>query len=141
VTGSQYAVRSPGVEDADKLCELRFEMDEPDGIVVVATQPDGEIVGFASAGPTRDEDAPIAWELYAINVLAAHHGTGISDQLINAAIAERPATLWVVTDNARAIAFYRRHGFGLEGTTRLHEGTGVPETRWVRQHPQIRTHK
>ena len=88
MTGSQYAVWSRGVEDADNVCELRFEMDEPDGIVVVATQPDGEIVGFASAGSTRDEDAPTEWELYAINAVAAHHGTGISDQLINAVIAE-----------------------------------------------------
>ncbi|MDQ1538866.1 MAG: hypothetical protein QOE58_3259, partial [Actinomycetota bacterium] len=80
--------------------KLRFEVDEPDGIVVVATGPDDEIVGFASAGPTRDEDAPTEWELYAINVLAAHHGSGIANQLMSAAIAQRPASLWVVRDNA-----------------------------------------
>jgi ribosomal protein S18 acetylase RimI-like enzyme len=110
---------------------LRFEMDEPDGIVVVATGQDGEIVGFASAGPSRDEDAPTGWELYAINVLAAHHGTGIADQLINAVIAQRAATLWVVADNARAQGFYRRHGFGVEGAAKVHEGTGAPEVRMI----------
>ena len=113
--------------------KLRFEMDEPDGNVVVATGPDVEIVGFAAAGPTRDEDAPTDWELYAINVLADHHGTGVADQLIIAAIAERPATLWVVNDNARAEAFYRRHGFSVEGATKLHDGTGASEMRMVRR--------
>ena len=113
--------------------KLRFEMDEPDGTVLVATGPDGEIVGFAAAGPTRDEDAPTDWELYAINVLADHHGTGVADQLIIAAVAERPATLWVVNDNARAEAFYRRHGFSVEGATKLHDGTGASEMRMVRR--------
>jgi GNAT superfamily N-acetyltransferase len=111
---------------------LRFEMDEPDGIVVVATGADGEIVGLASAGPTRDEDAPTEWELYAINVLAAHHGTGVADQLIAAVIAQRPATLWVVRENARAHAFYRRHGFTTGGATKVHEATGASEVRMVR---------
>ena len=114
---------------------LRLEMDEPDGIVVVAAGPDDEIVGIASSGPSRDEDAPTEWELYAINVLAAHHGTGVADQLITAVIAQRPVTLWVLRDNARARAFYRRHGFGVEGATKIHDGTGAPEIRMVRQMP------
>ena len=108
-------------------------MDEPDGTVLVATGPDGGIVGFAAAGPTRDEDAPTDWELYAINVLADHYGTGVADQLIIATLAERPATLWVVNDNVRAEAFYRRHGFSVEGATKLHDGTGASEIRMVRR--------
>jgi L-amino acid N-acyltransferase YncA len=112
--------------------KLRFEMDEPDGIVVVATGLDGEIVGLASAGPTRDLDALTEWELYSINVLAAHHGSGVADQLITAAVGERPATLWVFRDNARADAFYRRHGFGVDGATKIHEGTGALEIRMIR---------
>jgi ribosomal protein S18 acetylase RimI-like enzyme len=111
---------------------LRLEMDEPDGVVVVATGPDEEIVGLASAGPTRDGDAPTEWELYSINVLAAHHGSGVADQLLGAAVADRPATLWVVRDNARADAFYRRHGFHVEGATKIHEGTGASEIRMIR---------
>jgi len=111
---------------------LRFEMDDPDGVVVVATGRDDEIVGLASAGPTRDEDAPTEWELYSINVLAAHHGSGAADQLITAAVADRPATLWVVRDNRRADAFYRRHGFSVEGATKIHEGSGATEIRMIR---------
>lgn len=124
--------------DATKVRELaapswrlRFEMDEPDGIVVVAAGLDGEIVGFASAGPTRDADAPTEWELYSINVLAAHRGTGVADQLIAAVLGERPATLWAVKENGRAHSFYRRHGFLFEGATKIHEGTGASEIRMI----------
>lgn len=111
---------------------LRFEMDEPDGIVVVATGLDGAIIGFASAGPGRDEDAPTEWELYGVNVLAAHHGTGIADQLVDAVLAQRPASLWVIRENGRAQAFYRRRGFSMEGATKVHEGSGATEIRMVR---------
>lgn len=111
---------------------LRFEVDEPDGVVVVATGRDDEIVAMASAGPSRDQDAPTEWELYSINVLAAHHGSGVADQLITAAVAQRPATLWVIRDNARAEAFYRRHGFSIEGATKIHEGSGAIEVRMIR---------
>ena len=128
---ADYLERLDPVKSAERW-RLRFEMDEPDGIVVVATGLDGEIVGFASAGPTRDKDAPTEWELYAINVLAAHHGSGVANQLIIAAIGERPATLWVARDNARARAFYRRHGFSVEGATTVHEGSGAPEIRMIR---------
>jgi ribosomal protein S18 acetylase RimI-like enzyme len=111
---------------------LRLEMDEPDGIVVAATGPDGETVGFATAGPTRDQDCLTEWELYSINVLAAHQGTGVANQLIPAALAQRPATLWVIEDNARAQAFYRRHGFTVEGATKVHQGSGGTEVRMIR---------
>ena len=112
---------------------LRLEVDEPDSVVAVAVAGEaGEIVGFAAAGPTRDGDAPTGWELYAINVLAAHHGTGLADDLVGAAIGDRPASLWVLVDNARAQAFYRRHGFSPDGARKVHEGTGAPEIRMVR---------
>ena len=107
-------------------------MEEPDGIVVVATGLDGAIIGFASAGPSRDEDAPTAWELYGVNVMAAHHGTGVADQLVDAVLAQRPASLWVIRENGRAQAFYRRRGFSMEGAAKVHEGSGATEIRMVR---------
>ena len=106
-------------------------MDEPDGIVVVSTELDGEIMGLASAGPTRDVDALTRWELYAINVSAPYQGSGVGDQLIAAVMGHRPTTLWVLRDNARAQAFYRRHGFTVEGGTGFHEATGAPEIRMI----------
>lgn len=106
-------------------------MDEPDGVVVVSTGMDAEIVGMASAGPTRDVDAPTRWELYAINVLASHYGTGLASQLLDAVLGQRPTTLWVHRENARARAFYVHQGFSLEGGTKLHEMTGAPEIRMI----------
>ena len=111
---------------------IRLEVDEPGSRVAAAVDESGTMVGLATAGVTRDLDAPTAWELYSINVAAHHHGTGVADQLITAVIAERPATLWVVRENTRAQAFYRRHGFGVEGATKAHEGTGAREIRMVR---------
>ena len=118
---------------------LRVEMDEPDGIVVVATGVDGEIVGLATAGPTRDEDAPTVWELYSINVVAEQRGTGVADQLITAVMGERPTTLWSVRENGRAHAFYRRHGFTRQGGTMHDQPSDAVEIRMIRgqQSPQL----
>jgi len=111
---------------------LRLEVDEPDSVVVVANLPDGELVGFATAGLTRDDDGPTAWELYSINVLAAHHGTGVADDLLVAAVGDRPASLWVLTGNHRAQSFYSRYQFAPDGSTKVHEATGAAEIRLTR---------
>ena len=55
-----------------------------------------QIVGFIAVGPARDDDAPTTTELQVINVLAAHHGTGLANQLLTAALGDDPAYLWVV---------------------------------------------
>jgi GNAT superfamily N-acetyltransferase len=93
---------------------------------------DTGVVGIVTAGPSRDDDAPTPDELYAINVLARGHGTGVADDLLAEAIGHRAATLWVVDGNARAIAFYRRHGFADEGGRKPEPGTGVLEIRMAR---------
>lgn len=111
---------------------MRVEVDDPDARVLIAVDEDGEVVGMATAGVTRDADAPTAWELYSINTVAAVHGSGLGDRLLDAAIGARPASLWVLGTNARAQAFYRRHGFVADGATKVHEGSGQPEVRMVR---------
>ena len=123
----------PSTESAVRKWRLRLEVDEPDSVLVVATAGgDDELIGFASGGPSRDADAPAEWELYAINVLAAHHGSGVADDLMASVVGDRAASLWVLEGNARAQAFYRRHGFTPDGAGRMHEGTGAPEIRMVR---------
>ncbi|GAA5017122.1 GNAT family N-acetyltransferase [Actinopolymorpha pittospori] len=91
-----------------------------------------EIVGFIAVGPARDDDAPTSTELQVINVLAAHHGTGLANQLLTAALGDAAAYLWVVEGNERALAFYRRHRFAVDGAAKKHPGTGVNELRMVR---------
>jgi ribosomal protein S18 acetylase RimI-like enzyme len=90
------------------------------------------IVGITSSGPARDADAPAVHELYAINVLARGHGTGVANALLEHAVGDRAAFLWVVEGNARAQAFYRRHGFVDDGGRKPEPETGVVEIRMLR---------
>jgi ribosomal protein S18 acetylase RimI-like enzyme len=92
------------------------------GTVVVAER-DREIRGFAFAGPASHPDATKGIQparslhLFSIYVLAADHDTGTGHRLLEAAIGDRPAQLWVARDNDRARTFYRRHGFCEDGAT------------------------
>ena len=93
---------------------------------------DGEVVGIAIAGPSRDDDAPAPRELMATYVRKAHQGTGIADDLLAAAIDGGPTSLWVYRDNARASAFYVNHGFIPDGDERT-DSVGILEIRMVRR--------
>jgi ribosomal protein S18 acetylase RimI-like enzyme len=90
------------------------------------------IVGLATSGPPRDDDPPVPLELYAINVLRRAHGTGLADDLLARTVGDRPAYLWVLEGNDRAIAFYRKHGFSDEGGRKPEPATGVVEIRMAR---------
>ncbi|MDT0118309.1 GNAT family N-acetyltransferase [Microbacterium sp. PRF11] len=83
---------------------------------VVAVQ-DGDIIGFGAVQPTPETDAVRPAELTMLYVLAAAHGSGAGQALLDAVLADRPASLWVAADNPRAHAFYRRNGFVADGTT------------------------
>lgn len=93
---------------------------------------DGEVIGIAIAGPTKDEDAPVERELYAIYVREAHQGTGLADDLLDAALGDGPASLWVYRDNPRASAFYVHHDFIPDGEERA-DSVGILEIRMVRR--------
>jgi ribosomal protein S18 acetylase RimI-like enzyme len=112
---------------------LRLEVDEPESRVATAIDEAGTIIGLATAGATRDQDAPTDWELYSINVLAERQGGGVADDLIRVTVGDSDTTVWVSTENLRAQGFYLRHGFRVEGAAKVHEGTGAPEMRMVRR--------
>ena len=101
--------------------------------MAAALDQEGAIIGLAAAGTTRDADAPTAWELYSINVTAEQQGSGVADDLIRITAGDTGTTVWVLTENARAQGFYRRHGFGTEGASRMDEVTGAREIRMVRR--------
>jgi ribosomal protein S18 acetylase RimI-like enzyme len=88
---------------------------------VRVAETDGIIVGFGMAGPALGEDAVRDLELYSIYVATAHHGGGAAQALLDAVLGAAPAQLWVVADNARAQAFYRRNGFQPDGATKIEE--------------------
>ena len=87
----------------------------------VVAEVGGAVIGFASAGEAfaHDEQKLLApartLQVYAINVLAVHHGTGVGQRLLDAVVADEPAQLWVAKANARARAFYARNGFEADG--------------------------
>lgn len=97
----------------------------------MARDADG-IVGLTTSGPARDDEAPTEHELYAINVLARAHGTGLGAALLEQAVGDRAAYLWVLDGNARAAAFYRRHGFADDGGRKPEPDTGLVELRMSR---------
>jgi GNAT superfamily N-acetyltransferase len=55
-------------------------------------------------------------ELWALYVRKAYYSTGVGYALFETVIGDRAAYLWVLAGNRRAIDFYERQGFRLDGT-------------------------
>jgi GNAT superfamily N-acetyltransferase len=95
----------------------------------VAARGEG-IVGFVTAGPSRDHDGVKCGEVFAINLIADAWGTGAGARLLATAVAYlkaegfEEATLWVLDTNARARRFYEREGWQLDGATKTDEERG-----------------
>ena len=79
------------------------------------------LVGFAGTGPARDNDVELDEELYALYVRAEHYGTGVGYALLEHVLGDRAAYLWVLAGNERAVGFYERQGFRLDGTEDEHD--------------------
>lgn len=109
------------------------------GDVLRVGEVEGAVVGFAMAGPGRLDEGPAAYaaeegdgfvglpagqELEALYVLAAHHGTGVGQALLDAVVAPGAAYLWVARDNPRARGFYRRNGFVEDGAEVVEQHLG-----------------
>lgn len=90
---------------------------------------DGQVLGWISAGASRDSDAtPTTGEVWAIYVDPPHWRGSIGRRLWDVARAHFTragcvdATLWVLKENVRALAFYRALGFEVEdGQEKLFE--------------------
>ena len=101
---------------------------------------DGAVVGFVSGGPNRDELADEVAELYALYVTQEFWGTGVGEALMEhiSRAYFRPfdaVTLWVLRENSRAIRFYKKIGFALDGEEKLivFGDDSVPERRMRRE--------
>lgn len=93
----------------------------------------GALIGFAGAGASQDADPVRAQQLFFIYLLADAQGSGAGQELLDHVLGDAPATLWVLEGNARALRFYERNGFALDGA-RQPTGfdTGGDELRMVR---------
>jgi GNAT superfamily N-acetyltransferase len=100
---------------------------------VVVTEVDGEVVGFAQAVPSRDEPPVRPLELTTLYLRAAQHGSGLGQELLDAVLGDRPASLRVAEQNPRARRFYERNGFSPDGAREVLESwEGLVEVRLVR---------
>ncbi len=82
---------------------------------------DGDrVVGFACYGAYRDDSLQNAGEIYAIYILRDYYGKCVGYRLMNAAMEQLrgydQVALWVLKGNTRALRFYERYGFRLDGT-------------------------
>jgi GNAT superfamily N-acetyltransferase len=99
----------------------------PPAQVLVVARSGGAVVGFAAAGPARDEDLPSgAREIYAIYLDPGYWSRGLGGGLLQAVLADHETYLWVLEDNHRARRFYEAHGFRPDGTRLTIERGGVP---------------
>ncbi|WP_087510001.1 GNAT family N-acetyltransferase [Cellulomonas iranensis] len=101
-----------------------------DHVRTIVAEAGPRLLGFASYGPARDEDARRGErEIYSIYLDPGTWGHGVARDLMRTVLSElgdgTPVSLWVLADNARARHFYRRHGFTPDGVERLENRGGV----------------
>lgn len=105
------------------------------GVTAAVATVEDEVVGIAMAGATPEAERAVGVPdrtLFVLYLLAAHHGSGAGASLLDAVSpASEACTLWVADPNPRAQAFYRAHGFAVDGTVRIDDG--VRELRMVRR--------
>jgi GNAT superfamily N-acetyltransferase len=109
----------------------------PTGWSTFVAEAAGEVVGFTSVGPSRDERG--IGELYAIYVHPDHWATGTGLALIVQAEEQlrseyAEVTLWVLEDNPRARQFYERAGWSVDDGRKA-------EARWGVRAPEVRYRK
>ena len=96
----------------------------------IVAEVEGEVVGFAAFGPTRDGDVAGAGEVYALYLDPAHVGTGVGRELLHecrrrlAAAGFGDAVLWVLRGNEGAERFYGADGWRPDGVTREEDPYG-----------------
>ena len=106
---------------------------DPATATVTVAEVDGEVVGFAQVIASRDTPPVRDEELVTLYLRAAHHGSGLGQALLDAVLADRPASLWVAEENPRARRFYERNGFTADGERAVLEAwEGLAEIRMVR---------
>lgn len=103
----------------------------------IAANRNGDIVGIAGGGPAAEDDADTGTgiELQLLYVLASEYGTGLARRLLATVLGDRDAVLWVLEPNARARAFYAKHGFVADGRSEplAEHWSGLDEIRMVRR--------
>lgn len=124
------------VEQRERTWRKLLNCDRETAFTIVA-EHDGDVAGFCSvSAPSRDDDAgDRTCEVGAIYVEPGVWRTGVGRALLNTALRRvrgegwEDATLWVLSENHAARAFYERFGFAPDGAEMQHERSGQREVR------------
>jgi ribosomal protein S18 acetylase RimI-like enzyme len=147
---ASYRAAYDGLLPAEVLSSLRAEerrrrwhvsLNDPQRQTLIAHNTDvaQAVIGFAEVGLSRDDDSEAGTgELMALHVMQSRWRQGTGRALHDTAVATLAArgfpvvTLWVLTGNSRARAFYEAMGWNYDGTARkqLAWGIQVPEVRY-----------
>ncbi len=109
-------------------------LDDPQGSTtwLAVERESGQVAGFALAeAPGPGDLRPL--RLGALYVLTGWQGQGTGQALLQYALGDAPAYLWVAEHNLRAQAFYQRNGFDLDGARHADpRWGGIVDLRMVR---------
>lgn len=103
----------------------------------LAVTVDGTAVGWSGFGAPRDDADADTGELHALNLSPAFWSRGLGTELFLASVAGLRAMgyarayLWVADGNQRAIRFYERHGWYVDGGAK-HDARFAPPLRELR---------
>jgi GNAT superfamily N-acetyltransferase len=130
-------IASFAVEGRQRLWREGLARTPRPGSATFVAELDGEVVGFASVGRSRDEEAENEGELYAIYLHPSHWDRGIGRALLESAEESmrasgfERATLWVLEGNERGERFYRAGGWRHDGRkVDTFQGAEVAELRY-----------
>lgn len=103
-------------------------------VTTIVAEVESRIVGFAHSEHNLDESSPSDEELKMIYVLVIAQGTGAGQALIDSALGEAAASVWVLEHNPRARAFYAKNRFTHDGTMRVMDfDPNIRELRLIRR--------
>ena len=135
-----WQVTYPGLVSREYLDKLTLEKVEGmafswrDNILVAK---DGDrVIGFVGYGHHGPED-PETGEVFALYVLPEYQGTGVGQRLMDAALDKLSACprlcLWAVKGNGRAIRFYEKNGFRLNGEEKFVSSISAGGVKMVKE--------
>lgn len=96
---------------------------------------DGLVKAFVTLGPSRDQDAPGAFEVWGLYVGPGFQRRGLGARIVahaEAIAASRGfsgVTLWTLGENVGSVAFYRSQGYTPDGARQLVDFLGADVVR------------
>ncbi len=100
---------------------------------ILLAEGDGRVLGVASSSHRTDDVPGPRLELNSLYVARDARGIGLGERLLEGLLRGAPAVVWAFSANVRAIAFYERCGFALDGRSEPDPDTGLDQLRLTRQ--------